>query len=344
MFKVVTLFISWGILNFSSFLQAQNPIDVSESTLKIAGLGEEVFYYGFAEGDQLLFNFEEVDGKELKEVEIIELPSSSKFMDYKTKKVENKKINIERTGIYKFRFSNSALLGRICKFKIQRIPVNESLKNFNTSVYWKTIPDTTYTPEEERYLIRSDTLVSVITNEITKISSRNALSGNPNKTIVQFILPEGTIAWSYYLGVGAYGQSAFSNAESNFLNGAAQQASKIPGYGPMAALALYGIGFISQVQGDDHVKYSFIRDYDNAQLFQAGSQYYQFKEGDAITEASQMKSPLRGQLYLGLMNTNMVEPIDVTVKITAVLVKHQWGVRNIKKMSISSHKEAFLKN
>jgi len=39
-----------------------------------------------SEGDQLVFNFQEVNGKELKEIEIIEFPSTSKFMDYKKQK------------------------------------------------------------------------------------------------------------------------------------------------------------------------------------------------------------------------------------------------------------------
>lgn len=49
---------------------AQTPVDIVENTLKVAPQGEVVFYYGFAEGDQLIFNFEEVNGKELKELEI----------------------------------------------------------------------------------------------------------------------------------------------------------------------------------------------------------------------------------------------------------------------------------
>ena len=39
---------------------SQTPVDVAESTLKVGILGEEIFYYGFAEGDKLIFNFEEV--------------------------------------------------------------------------------------------------------------------------------------------------------------------------------------------------------------------------------------------------------------------------------------------
>ena len=99
----------------------QTTIDVAESTLKVSGMREEIFYYGFDEGDQILFNFEEINGKELKEIEITEYPTSTKFMDYKSIKITNKIINVTSKGIYKFRFTNSAISGRICKYKIQRI-------------------------------------------------------------------------------------------------------------------------------------------------------------------------------------------------------------------------------
>lgn len=126
MHKLTILIITVGL--FSTKLFGQTIIDITENALKVGGLGEEVFYYGFTEGDQLIFNFQELNGKELKEVEIVELPSSSKFMDYKTSRIENKVLNVTRTGIYKFRFSNSALGGRICKVKIQRIPASDATK------------------------------------------------------------------------------------------------------------------------------------------------------------------------------------------------------------------------
>ncbi|HEX7847446.1 MAG TPA: hypothetical protein VF476_16710, partial [Chitinophagaceae bacterium] len=43
-------------------LNGQTPITVAESTLKVAIMSEEVFYFGFAEGDQLVFSFEEANG------------------------------------------------------------------------------------------------------------------------------------------------------------------------------------------------------------------------------------------------------------------------------------------
>lgn len=166
----------------------QATIDIAESTFKIAAFGQEVFYYGFCEGDQLVFNFEELNKKELKEIEITELPSSSKFMDYKTKKVENKTINITRTGIYKFRFANSAIGGRVCKFKIQRIPGSETNKNFNSSVYWKTIYDTTYNIEQEKYMVKSDTSISNLTEQVAKVHSQGNLNGG--RSSFNFTLPE----------------------------------------------------------------------------------------------------------------------------------------------------------
>jgi len=77
----------------TSEIKSQTTINLAESTLKVNGLSDEEFYFGFAEGDQIVFNFKELRGKELKEIEIIELPSSSKFMDFKSKKIENKTTN-----------------------------------------------------------------------------------------------------------------------------------------------------------------------------------------------------------------------------------------------------------
>jgi hypothetical protein len=322
----------------------QAIIDVADNTLKVGGLAEEVFYYGFAEGDQLIFNFQEINGKELKELEIIELPSSSKFMDYKTSKIENKTINITRTCIYKFRFSNSAIAGRVCKFKIQRIPGSEATKNFNTSVFTRTIYDTTYTPVQEKFLIKSDTSAISVVDQIAKVSSQNALNGNSNKNIVDFTLPDGTISWSYYIGVGAEGKEAFQAATDKFLPVATKFASTIPGYGTMAALALTGINYFTKVQGSDNVKFYFITDWNNVSLFIADQAFMQYKQGDVINDASKMTMPLAGKVYLGLDNDNISTAIEVIVKVTAVVVNQEWGAKTVQRMDVSSRQEQYLKN
>ena len=90
--KKMTFTILAFLTVMSVFGQLQ-PVDVAELTIKVGAMGSEELFYGFAEGDQIVFNFEELKGKELKELEIIELPSSSKFMDYKTTKIVDKKVD-----------------------------------------------------------------------------------------------------------------------------------------------------------------------------------------------------------------------------------------------------------
>lgn len=116
-----------------------------------------------------IFNFEEVNGRALKEIEIVEYPSTSRFMDFKSSRVSDKILNVTRTGVYKFRFLNSAVAGRICKVKVQRIPGDESTKDFNCSVYWQTVADTTWIIKTRQIVEKVDTIydeIASIENQI----------------------------------------------------------------------------------------------------------------------------------------------------------------------------------
>lgn len=331
-------------LLFSFNLFAQAPIDIAETTLKVAMLDTQEFYYGLAEGDQLILNFEEMNGKELKEFEITELPASPIFLDYKSKKIDNKIITIRNTGIYKFRLYNSSLGGRVCKMKIQRIPASETSKKFNTAVYWKTIRDTVYTPVEERYLESTEKVAKEIYSSCPQISSQTAINGNKNYQIVNFDLPEHTTAWSFYIGTGNEGKAEYQKAENDFLKQGATVLATAMGYGALATLAANGASYFSKVQGADNVKYWFLSDANSVGLFQSGQQFYTYKKGDVVTEASQMVSPLSGRIYLALMNDNTIDVINLTVKVIAIQSIEHWNVRTNKVMSFNERQEAYLKS
>jgi len=331
-----------GCLSTSVF--GMSPVDVAENTLKVNGKSEEVFFYGFAAGDELVFSFKEIHGWSLKELEITELPSSVKFMDYKVRKIKNKKLFIQRTGIYKFRLVNPEGTARYCKLKIQRIPASTSTQNFNSSVFWHTVQDTTYVPSQESYLMKRDTTAQTLMERVTKIGSSHLFYGKSNKDLIDFTLPVGTVSWSYYIGVGTEGQKAFVKAKRGFLNTAASFASHIPGYGSMAALALYGINAFTMIQGEDNVRFWFMDDETNASLFKFGKQFKSFKQGNVLNDAAQLKKPLAGKIYLGLLNDNILVPINVTVSVTAIVVTEQNSIRNNKIMRITGREEAYLKN
>lgn len=327
----------------TAVVYGQTPVTLAESTIKVAALGEEVFYFGFAEGDQLVFNFHEVEDRELKEIEIIELPGTSRFMEYKCTKVENKVLQIQRAGIYKIRFANSNIRGRICRWQLQRVPAGAATQNFNSSVYWRTVTDTTYTPRQERYVVRTDTIATTVTDQIAKVSSMSAINGNPNRSIVDFTLPEGITAWSYYIGVGPAGKKAYEAAKEKALSKTLKFATTITGGEPLMALAI-GVNLFDKIQGADNVRYYLITDWNNAQQFMAGQTFLQYKQGDVVTDAVSMQAPLGGKVYLGLMNDNIMEPIDVMIKVVAVQIKKTWGTRIVNQMNISSRDVAYLNN
>ncbi|MEI6264317.1 MAG: hypothetical protein WCP74_04400 [Sphingobacteriia bacterium] len=317
----------------------QTPIDITENTVKVSPSSEEVFYFGFAEGDQLIFNFEEVNEKELKEVEIMALPSKSLFLDYKVKKIENKILTITETGVYKFRFTNSNILsGRVCKFKIQRIPASEKTRKFNTSAFKRTIYDTTYTDEQERYLVKADTTVSEILNQTAKIP----WGTNSNKTVINFSLPQNTLFWSYYIGVDQPGQQSFDAAKRKLGYNSTPLMAKLNSNNPLVALALDNTSYLSPVLNGEDIEYVLLEG-QNLNLYNTGKIYGYLKYGKVVNDFSRML-PVKGNLSFCLTNDNFSSPVSVLVKVTAVLVNAFYDTRTVKRMNITSKEDWYLKN
>jgi hypothetical protein len=330
-----------GIFTITA-LNAQTKISLLESTKKISPISEENIFIGLHAGDVLIINIEELNSKELKEIELLEYPSNSKFLDYKTPRIANKQIAISNTGIYKIRIANSAVSGRVCKINLDRIPA-ENTQNFNTTVYWKTVIDTTFYTEKEEYLISTDTTFTDFYSSTAFISSQNALNGNKNSQIISFDLPANTKSWSFYIGTGNEGKAEYERAHKQFISSASKAALQIPGYGPMAALALTGVSYINQVQGSDNVKYWFLSSVDDVQRFNSDIAFYQYKKGDVVNEAAQMKSPLKGRVYIALLNDNTIDPINVIIKATAMIVKENWGEKEVQKMKTTTAEVPYLK-
>jgi hypothetical protein len=328
-----------GLL-FTFQLYGQKPVDVAESTLKVGIMGEEVFYYGFAEGDQLIFSFEEANGKELKELEIVEMPSSSRFMDYKTKKIENKIINVPRTAIYKFRFTNSAIGVRLCKYKIQRIPASAATQNFNTMVYSHMVSDTSYTTIQEDYLANTDTVIINLQDRVVKVNPIS--TANANKASFNFILPENTVAWSYYISVDQAGQQVYQDAVKKIAAASGSIIAKFPVYGPLAALAFGRDPYLTKLMAGQGIDY-WIMEGENANLFMTGAQFRYMKKGKAVNDYSRMEAR-KGTLYFCLSNDNTTTPVAVTVKLTVIQVNQVLATRPVQIMHVEQKNKMYLQN
>ncbi|MDP4204100.1 MAG: hypothetical protein Q8861_15570, partial [Bacteroidota bacterium] len=158
-----------------------------------------------------------------------------------------------------------------------------------------------------------------------------------------YTLPSQTIAYSYYIGVNQAGNKAFNDATASLLRSASPLVSVIPGYGPLAALALNGTSFLTSISGGESVEY-WITDAANASLFEAGKPFKWIKQGNVVNDFSRITSPLKGEYFVCLKNDNKLQSIDVTVKVTAVSLRQRKISHPVKKYDIENKQVPYLKN
>lgn len=329
-----------GLFLWTGTVFGQEPLDVTEQTIKIGGLKEEELYFGFAAGDKIVFSFQEADNKEMKEIEIVEYPNNSKFSDYKSKRIENKTINVTKTGVYVFRFKNSAIAGRICKIKIQRIPANDDTKNFNSTVTWINKQDTTWNTYTKDVIIGYDTTyVQKTKRELVKTEQKEELifdktqrvhsstNSNGNKTNVFFTLPKNetspykttkVISWAYWVGVDEAGNKAWeqnSKTVSNLAKGAAAMYLT-----PLGALALGAVTDLAVPSVGEDVEY-WIADQSNAQLFMTGNAFRMYDKGKGVAGFKRFTdaSLCQGTFYILLYNDNVMQGINTNIKVIAIV-------------------------
>lgn len=343
----------------------QSSIDVTEVTIKIGTNETEKLYFGFAAGDKIVFNFEEVDGKEVKEVEIKEYPDNTRFKEYESKKVKDKTLDVNKEGIYMFRFYNSAALkGRVCRVKIQRIPKSEATLDFDTAIEWVEKFDTTYQVKTEDVIIGYDTiyeeksrkvLASIDTNIVTLAdrvervhSSTNLNSSNSSSINIQ--LPDNTfepnifapmkktevVSWAYSIAVGDKGKAWYQDGQKK---AAAKSATKIAtsaglistGYGVLALLAIEGVSAFSNPPDGDNVKF-YLQTSVNGQIQTLDS-------GNSVAASGRITDYKQGGYTLTLENDNIYNAINVDVKVIAVTVTENYKKETYKEPKIVAVKE-----
>jgi hypothetical protein len=333
------LFIVVGMNSYSQI----ETIDVADLTIKIGGAKTKELFYGFAKGDIIIFNFEEINGKPLKEIEITELPTNSKFMDFKSTSIIDKKIKVNKTAVYKFSFKNSTLKGKICKVSIKRIAKAEDLIDFNTEWEWKTLYDTTYAPysldsligydttyvtKSRKELFKTDTLVTELFNKVETVHSSTNLN-HSQYSYVNVNLPNNTfspnvfnpyettevIAWSYWIGVGQQSTEQYEKVNSQIENGLSALGA-LSGYGALASFAVTGVSMFKPANTGDNVVYKF--------KYVKNEQTYTFDSGDGISASGRNTKLTQGGFTIVLYNDNFKDGINVTVKVVAVQLRKTW--------------------
>lgn len=316
---------------------ANDPILVTETTVALGFDEKQEFYFSLAEGDVIQFDFQMVKGKDIKSIEIIELPSKTLFSEYKATTL-SKSIRIQQKGVYLFRFYNTALAKRVGKFTIHRTPSSDATKNFNTNWKWETIRDTLYIPytidsitgynkikykEKVRELVKEEKIEDLLFDKSQRVHSY--YNENKSSTYLKVDLPspimtdlkeEKVIAWAYWIGVGKEAQEAYqenAKAVGSLVKGIASVYAT-----PLAGLAIGTITELVIPKVGDDVHYAFIPDFENAQKFVNSQTYLQFDMGKGIAAYGKNTNRTQGTFYIGLYNDNRIDGIDVNVKVIAI--------------------------
>lgn len=325
----------------TTIIFGQTKISLLESTKKISPISEENIFIGLHAGDVLIINIEELNSKELKEIELLEYPSNSKFLDYKTPRIDNKQIAINNTGIYKIRIANSAVSGRVCKINLDRIPA-ENTQNFNTTVYWKTVSDTSYYEEEETYLVRKDTSFQMVYEAYPKLGSLNSLEGTKSYQYFDFTLPDNTASWAFYIGTGTEAKAEYDRANRELTSKPEWKALNEPNLGALPLLALAGNSFFKKVSAADNVNY-IVLPTNQVSLRNADLEYVYFNKGDVYNDFHQVENKLVKNITAIVKNDNTIDPIYVYFKVAAVVVTPIYAKRTVKKFKVTTTEVPFLK-
>jgi len=319
------LMLSLGVIVNSVY--AFNPVDVTDITFNIGGGSEKSFCFKFAGGDTLIINACVTKGNDISEISVIQWPTSIKFQATGIRKIENKKIFVPKTTVYTIKFKNTATFkSKTYQINIKRIPSNDELVFFNTTVEWDTLYDTTYVAEVQKILRGVDTIPEEIVNTQIKVGSQ--LSGDPF-SYIQIDIPEGTDYLAYWIGVGQ---------EAN--EGLQKMTKKLPeaavSLGIVNPVVAFAIGLIPELFSSNRgqqVDYYFIADYQNLINFLSGQTFYMIKKGEeVITDYAKMDAPQQNRIYLGLYNSHgRLSDRLVTINVVAVRTEPQYEYHDIKR-------------
>ena len=317
--KVLFLIITALLLSFPAF--TQDTLDVVEKTVKISGSSREKEYYGFAEGDKIVFSMEVDNRKELKDVSIGEYPDRVRFADHTVNSIENKVITVPRTGVYVFEFHNSNLSGRIATIRIRRIPASPATLNFNTNVKWVNRIDTSYVAKQVTYLDGADSSVVQVLDSKVQVHSTTNMA-NDNLALAEFSLPANTVRWSYWIGVNQEGTQAYQQDQNRVLKLGLKFMGSTE---PLAGFAL-GLLSLSNASVGDNVQYYFLPTYRDALLFKQKNTFNCFRKGNVINDFGliDVPNPLTRMYYVGLANDNLTRGIIAYVKVVAVVVNKRF--------------------
>lgn len=315
---------------------------VTETNLRVSS--SESLFYGFDAGDQFTLTMTTEDGKDLKEVEISRYPNMSKYKDFKVSEV-NKTITVSERGFYEFRFKNG-LKKRICNIKITKT----GNTNFNSEVVWKTVTDTIKYKAQEKYLISADTSISTVYDQEFTLA-KGLGSTTASKKIVNFTIPANTESWSFL--IGSKNEVELAQAFSN-LKMAHENPDSVRRHPQYTCLTWTSLGYprlFDNRLGDMNLNYYILKSGTDATGFLNNTTYNQTQSGfgSVMMEKSRTISSIASNANyipaiptsMAIQNANSDASSTIKLVVEALIIKKNYGSREVEKMRFNTYKKPF---
>lgn len=319
-----------------------SQIDVADLTFKLDGKTEKLLYYAFPKGDEVVFSIEEVEGKEITEIGFGLYKASPVYENYKVSKVTDKKLKIDETQVYQFRFYNGDARGKLCKVTIKR-NAQEYTKNFSTQVKWREVADTIFDVKKEnvtsgfrtvqkqksrKVLASVDTSFVAIIDRLERVHS--VTNANGNITILNFQIPDRiaepsvfnpmrettVVSWAYTIAalgdVKQWYDQANSKAGQSLAKGVANYVGVSAANLALFNVALTGISLFANPPKGNNVKHEM--------SYAVQGAWYPVKVGNSVTSVAQVSDVKPGHYAIKLTNDNIMDGINVDIKVMAISV------------------------
>lgn len=337
------------INNSSPIQESSNSGSSSKLTLfdgevKVGGLGVNDLYFGFAEGDKLIINVKEFNGRQISDVLIFHYPSDTIFKEKLVKEISNKEVSITKTGVYWFKFSNAFGEGRIYKVKIEREFTNKKMASFNSKVQWKAGFDTVWHDYPTRVVVKSDTILNTLLDEEIVIQAHSDTIKNRNKETLSFNLPNLSRGWAYYFGAGDNCKKSFMQLKNEYENSPEFKSSKIIEDGIMAKVILRNKNILNSIQCDQKVNYWLTDSKNDANNFLEGKYFTYFRDSIICSESKKMSYPSNGQISIAFLNESNKSSLAVYVNVAAITINEQYETRQVHKFRLVNAQKPYLTN
>jgi len=327
------------VLLFTGFAFGQK-ITVADLQIKLEPNSTQELMYGFADGDRIILTIEEANKNTISEVSVTEYPNNLKYKGQQVTKEKDREFKVTGKSVFIFKITNSTKGKRTCTIKIQRVPKKSEYKNFNTAVKWVKVQDTVWNSVTRDVVTGYDTVYTQKTRKVVASTKKyeemvldksqrvNAVTSfKETKTSVSFTLPVNVIsqdeskkvvAWAYWVGVGEE-SNEFWKQNRKMIVGAVQGAASYftTPLGGIAAGAITNLAL--PVNGED-VEYALLTE-QNSKLFFQDKPYKSIDSGQGIAAYKRITDTdkQQGKFVIVLANDNYVQPLDVNVKVSAIM-------------------------